>query len=135
MKTKTSSQQSEASGQRPGPSPPTGLPPLAQGCDEGATLGHRAERSATLKGLQPVASFARAFFRWLQPRWGWEFSSPLTQGSSFVATLGWRMQSRWDWFAALVIVLLLPAVCAHAQTYSIDWSKIAGGGGTSTGGV
>jgi hypothetical protein len=30
--------------------------------------------------------------------------------------------------------LLLPAF-SHAQSYSIDWYKIAGGGGTSTGGV
>jgi len=28
---------------------------------------------------------------------------------------------------------LLIATCSHAQTYTIDWYKIAGGGGTSTG--
>ena len=33
------------------------------------------------------------------------------------------------------IPLLLVAVGALAQPYSIDWSKVAGGGGTSTGGV
>ena len=32
-----------------------------------------------------------------------------------------------------VAVLLLPAA-ASAQSYSIDWYKVAGGGGTSTGG-
>ena len=37
-------------------------------------------------------------------------------------------------FRSLTLLLALPAL-AHAQTYSIDWSKIAGGGGTSTGGV
>jgi len=31
------------------------------------------------------------------------------------------------------LLLALPAL--HAQTYAIDWYKIAGGGGTSTGGV
>jgi hypothetical protein len=31
-----------------------------------------------------------------QPRWGWMFRGLLTQGSSFVATLGWVTQSRWD---------------------------------------
>jgi hypothetical protein len=31
------------------------------------------------------------------------------------------------------LLLALPKV--HAQSYSIDWYKIAGGGGTSTGGV
>ena len=30
------------------------------------------------------------------------------------------------------VVLLIPAL-SHAQTYSIDWHKVAGGGGTSTG--
>ena len=34
----------------------------------------------------------------------------------------------------LLLGLLLPAF-SHAQSYSIDWYKIAGGGGTSTGGV
>jgi hypothetical protein len=31
--------------------------------------------------------------------------------------------------------ILLPSAILHAQSYSIDWYKIAGGGGTSTGGV
>jgi hypothetical protein len=33
----------------------------------------------------------------------------------------------------LIIPLLLVATAIHAQQYSIDWYKIAGGGGTSTG--
>jgi len=33
----------------------------------------------------------------------------------------------------LLLLVLVPSL--HAQTYSIDWYKIAGGGGTSTGGV
>jgi len=32
-------------------------------------------------------------------------------------------------------ILLLTAVRAYSQPYTISWSKIAGGGGTSTGGV
>jgi hypothetical protein len=32
-------------------------------------------------------------------------------------------------------LLLLPVLSAFGQTYSIDWSTIDGGGGTSTGGV
>ena len=32
-------------------------------------------------------------------------------------------------------LLLLPVLPAFAQTYSIDWYKVSGGGGTSTGGV
>ena len=37
----------------------------------------------------------------------------------------------------LLFTLILSAsvLTASAQTYSIDWFKIAGGGGTSTGGV
>ena len=35
---------------------------------------------------------------------------------------------------ALLFTLLLPAL-GFAQPYSIDWYKVAGGGGTSTGGV
>ena len=35
----------------------------------------------------------------------------------------------------LIAFLLVPSVAALAQSYTIDWSKIAGGGGTSTGGV
>ena len=31
-----------------------------------------------------------------------------------------------------LIGVLLPALC-HAQTYSIDWYKVAGGGGASSG--
>jgi len=34
-----------------------------------------------------------------------------------------------------VVVLLLTAMHAHSQSYAINWYKIAGGGGTSTGGV
>jgi hypothetical protein len=33
------------------------------------------------------------------------------------------------------VILALCALSASAQTYSIDWSKVSGGGGTSTGGV
>jgi hypothetical protein len=34
----------------------------------------------------------------------------------------------------LSLFLIIPTICI-AQTYSVDWYKIAGGGGTSTGGV
>ena len=36
--------------------------------------------------------------------------------------------------AAMVLSLTLAATRLHAQSYSIDWYKIAGGGGTSTNG-
>jgi hypothetical protein len=31
-----------------------------------------------------------------QPRWGWRHLAQFTQGSSLLATLGWRTQSLWD---------------------------------------
>ena len=38
--------------------------------------------------------------------------------------------------AAIAALVLLPVASGvRAQSYSIDWFKIAGGGGTSTGGV
>jgi len=43
------------------------------------------------------------------------------------------LKSRQRCFASLAFLVV--ALTAHAQSYSIDWSKIAGGGGTSTGGV
>ena len=49
---------------------------------------------------------------------------------------GWKPVLLWR-FRAVVFCLLPFAFClsAAAQSYSIDWYKIAGGGGTSTGGV
>jgi hypothetical protein len=37
--------------------------------------------------------------------------------------------------ALLIIPLLLAVAAIHAQQFSVDWYKIAGGGGTSTGGT
>ena len=37
--------------------------------------------------------------------------------------------------AIATLLLALTALTAHAQSYTIDWYKIAGGGGTSTGGT
>ena len=37
--------------------------------------------------------------------------------------------------AIATLLLALTALTAHAQLYTIDWYKIAGGGGTSTGGT
>jgi len=35
----------------------------------------------------------------------------------------------------LIMLLFFSAALAHAQTYSVDWHTLDGGGGTSTGGV
>jgi len=77
---------------------------------------------------------------------GWETRSVLECGSPLplsaggvrpVATNGARglAQSKtWRSFAA-AFAFLATAIAASAQTYSIDWYTIDGGGGTSTGGV
>src|SRR5438876_4676608 len=36
---------------------------------------------------------------------GFRFNGPPTQGSSFLATLGWRTQSLWDWEGAKHILI------------------------------
>jgi len=38
------------------------------------------------------------------------------------------------WLGAFALVAAF-AISAQAQSYTIDWYKIAGGGGTSTGGT
>jgi hypothetical protein len=48
---------------------------------------------------------------------------------------GLPQSKTWRTLAAAFAFALLSAVTSHAQSYSIDWSKISGGGGTSTGGV
>src|SRR6266446_895868 len=47
------------------------------------------------------------------------------------------MPMRITWLTALCFIILHSILClrANAQTYSIDWLTIDGGGGTSTGGV
>lgn len=42
----------------------------------------------------------------------------------------YRIRRNW---VAITVVLLTLASFAHAQQYSIDWFKVSGGGGTSTG--
>jgi len=43
--------------------------------------------------------------------------------------------ARRPYLAILLLTLMDFCLCAMAQSYSIDWSTIDGGGGTSTGGV
>ena len=38
-------------------------------------------------------------------------------------------------FLLAIVFCLSTAFCSYAQSYSIDWYKVSGGGGTSTGGV
>ena len=70
---------------------PTGFRRKAQGCEARATLGKSGNAGSTPTGLRlwPIAE--------AQPLWGWFRLVRFTQGSSFLATLGWRTQSSWDW--------------------------------------
>lgn len=66
----------------------------AQGCEERATLGSQSIISSTPTGLRLVGPPAREGVT--QPRWGWDQIALSTQGSSFLATLGFETESRWD---------------------------------------
>ena len=47
-----------------------------------------------------------------------------------------RLPQKTTWKTVLSwLALLSPMIAASAQNYAIDWFKVAGGGGTSTGGV
>ena len=59
-----------------------------------ATLGFESVVSSTPRGLRPFATTTRDGVT--QPRWGWNQIALLTQGSSFLATLGFGTESRWD---------------------------------------
>ena len=71
-------------------STPTALPHSAQGCRvREATLGQPILFSSTLKGLNPIAPDRCNPFR-VETDFAF-----VTQGSSSLATLGWRMEPRW----------------------------------------
>ena len=67
---------------------PKGLRPPAQGCDEEATLGHRPINDSNRNAV--VAAVATT------PLELGEFLAFVSQGSSFVATLGFEPESLWD---------------------------------------
>ena len=48
---------------------------------------------------------------------------------------GWQTRSVLYVLALLLSTFIFQPSTAHAQQYSVDWFKIAGGGGTSTGGT
>jgi hypothetical protein len=75
---------------------PTGFRPKAQGCAAGATLGRRytniINRNAVV--AMPFSSVARDVCH--NPVGVGSNLFSFSQGSSFLATLGWRTQSLWD---------------------------------------
>src|SRR5437899_2475559 len=58
-----------------------------------------------------------------------------TKHQSQVAARHWSLKLGGSLVLAACCWALLLATSAHAQSYSIDWFTIDGGGGTSTGGV
>src|SRR6266571_5114648 len=58
-----------------------------------------------------------------------------TKHQSQVAARHWSLKLGGSLVLAACCRALLLATSAHAQSYSIDWFTIDGGGGTSTGGV
>src|SRR5438093_10680357 len=74
---------------------PTGFWNKAQGCEERATLGRLWEIPPTATGLRHVT-----FVHGRNPVGVVVGRGMVTQGSSFLATLGWRTQSLWDWHNA-----------------------------------
>src|SRR5688572_14840436 len=91
---------------------PNGIPSQSPGLRGTSYLGKKQGSISTPTGLCH--------------RWGSDRRNPagvvvsrdvISQGSSCLATLGWRTQSLWDWSAALLFALLLSAVCVHAQSF------------------
>ena len=95
---------------------PTGFRPEAQGCEERATLGHRRAKFANRNAVAaiPFSSATRGICRNLVGV-GDDFI-PFTQGSSYVATLGYMPESRWD--------SLLAANSARAEFFILHSSFI-----------
>src|SRR5712691_11819871 len=58
-----------------------------------------------------------------------------TKHQSQVAARHWSLKLGGSLVLAACCWALLLATSAHAQSYSIDWFTVDGGGGTSTGGV
>ena len=70
---------------------PTGLQPSAQGCEALATLGGRWEWSINPNGVVPRTGHVSR-----NPVGVDAARNPISQGSSFLATLGCWPESRWD---------------------------------------
>src|SRR6266446_5080767 len=86
---------------------PTGLYNSAQGCEERATLGIRKQIIFNPERVASITKIPRPALRCSgpQPFQGCEILVAFSQGSSFLATLGFVAESLWD-SAARVIRLM-----------------------------
>ena len=75
---------------------PTGFRPKAQGCDAGATLGRRHAKITNRNAVAAILFSPAARGICHNPVGVDENLIPLSQGSSCLATLGGRPESRWD---------------------------------------
>src|SRR5213592_526848 len=84
---------------------PKGLCPPAQGCEERATLGHRPTKH------QPQSGCGNSVFVWRScdvghnPVGVGDFIPTFSQGSSFLATLGFGTQPHWGWLVLTTLCL------------------------------
>ena len=105
---------------------PTGLCPPARGCEERATLGHRPASITNRNAVAAIPFSAAARGICHNPVGVGGDLIPLTQGSSCVATPGWRTQSRWDCSNALLLGFppsLRYAATGRPQSHSVFVNK------------
>ncbi len=70
---------------------PNGIPASSPGLARGTYPGNVAQHVTTPTGLRPLRQLARH-----NPVGVGASMDCVSQGSSFLATLGWRPKSRWD---------------------------------------
>ena len=70
---------------------PNGIPAQSPGLRVGELPWEGVQNGFNPNGVASIRSTVRT-----KPRWGWHPLSGLTQGSSFLATLGWATESLWD---------------------------------------
>jgi hypothetical protein len=75
---------------------PTGFRLKAQGCAPGATLGHLPANIINRNAVAAIPSSSVARDVCYNPVGVGSNLFSFSQGSSFLATLGWRTQSLWD---------------------------------------
>ncbi len=91
---------------------PTGFHLSAQGCEERATLGG-CSNFTNPEGVESMRS--KLSIRRSNPVGVETLFGTVTQGSSFLATLGCMMQSRWDWVTArMLMTIVMIAVCSQS---------------------